>query len=105
MDEDKVKAMEAELRLKKMELDLIQAIDKIRDEAAEPGALLVSTVDFLADWFKVDLCLLFLLDRETGAAELKAARDPQRETRRVTKVDPARICREGDPFRRGDGVG
>jgi adenylate cyclase len=75
MDEGKVKAMEAELRLKKMELDLIQAIDKIRDEAAEPGALLVSAVDFLADWFKVDLCLLFLLDRETGAAELKAARD------------------------------
>lgn len=75
MDEDKVKAMEAELELKKMELDLIQAIDKIRDEATEPGALLVSAVDFLADWFKVDLCLLFLLDRETGVSELKAARD------------------------------
>jgi adenylate cyclase len=75
MDEDKIKAIQAELELKKMELDLIQAIDKIRDDASEPGALLVSAVDFLADWFKVDLCLLFLLDRETGAAELKAARD------------------------------
>ena len=108
MDEDKVKAMEAELRLKKMELDLIQAIDKIRDEAAEPGALLVSTVDFLADWFKVDLCLLFLLDRETGAAELKAARDrsakpgglqkwiPPEFAEKVTHLDGVMVWGEQD---------
>lgn len=75
MDESRVKALQEELELRKMELDLILAIDKIRDAATEPGTLLVSTVDFLADWFKVDLCLLFLIDRETGVSELKAARD------------------------------
>ena len=75
MDNPQIKALQEELSLRKMELDLIQAIDKIRDEVAEPGALLVSTVDFLAEWFKVDLCLLFLIDRETGISELKAARN------------------------------
>ena len=66
MDDSQIKAMQEELKLKQMELDLIQAIDKIRDAATESGALLVSTVDFLADWFQVDLCLLFLIDREKG---------------------------------------
>jgi adenylate cyclase len=75
MGEDMIKSLQEELELKKRELSLIQAIDLIRDAATEPGALLVSTVDFLADWFKADLCLLFLIDRETGVSELKAARD------------------------------
>ena len=56
MDDSQINAMQEELKLKKMELELVQAIDKIRDEVTEPGALLVATVDFLADWFKVDLC-------------------------------------------------
>jgi len=75
MEDANLKALQEELELKKMELDLVQAIDKIRDETAEPGALIVSTVDFLAEWFRVDLCLLFLIDRETGISELKATRD------------------------------
>jgi adenylate cyclase len=74
MDDSQIKAMQEELKLKEMELELVQAIDKIRDEVTEPGALLVSTVDLLADWFKVDLCMLFLIDRETGVSELKAER-------------------------------
>ena len=88
MDDSQIKAMQEELKLKQMELDLIQAIDKIRDAATESGALLVSTVDFLADWFQVDLCLLFLIDRETGVSELKAVRDRSEQPGWLAKVIP-----------------
>jgi adenylate cyclase len=86
MDDSQIKALQEELNLKKLELDLIQAIDKIRDEITEPGALLVSAVDFLAEWFKVDLCLLFLIDRETGVSELRAARDRSEKPGWLEKV-------------------
>jgi len=65
----------AEVRLKQRELDLIMAIDHIRDTAPEPTTMLTSIVDLLADRLAADLCLMFLLDRETGEAELKAVSD------------------------------
>jgi class 3 adenylate cyclase/GAF domain-containing protein len=92
MEDPQFKTMQEELRLRKMELELIQAIDKIRDEVSEPGALLVSTVDFLADWFKVDLCMLFLIDRETGVSELKAERLRGEKTSRLEQAIPADLA-------------
>ena len=92
MDDSQIKTMQAELKLKKMELDLIQAIDKLRDEISEPGALLVSTVDFLADWFQVDLCMLFLIDRETGISELKAERVRGEKASWLEKAIPAELA-------------
>lgn len=92
MDDSQIKTMQEELKLKKMELDLIQAIDKLRDEISEPQALLVSTVDFLADWFKVNLCMLFLIDRETGISELKAARVRGEKASWLEKAIPAELA-------------
>lgn len=86
MDETQIKALQEELEFRKMEINLIQAIDKIRDASADNGTLLVSTVDFLAEWFKADLCLLFLIDRETGVSELKAARDRSEQQGWLEKV-------------------
>jgi class 3 adenylate cyclase len=63
------------LDLKTKELDLIQAIDQIRDAAVEPSAMLVAIVNALADHLQADLCLLCLLDRETGGLELKAVNE------------------------------
>ncbi len=67
--------MQAELELKKKELDIIVAIDHIRDTASEPTTMLVSIVKLLADKLQADLCLLSLRDRETGDMELKAVHD------------------------------
>jgi len=60
---------------KQQELDLILAIDHIRDTLPEPSAMLTGIANVLADQFQANLCLLCLLDRETGTLELKAIND------------------------------
>jgi len=79
ISEEKLKALQDALGLKQKELGLIMAIDEIRDTVPEPAAMLASIVDLLADRLEVDLCLMFLLDHETGEVELKAASDRSQE--------------------------
>ncbi len=75
MSEDTLQVLRIRLNLKQREIDLIQAIDHIRDTAAEPASMLSAIANILNDHFQADLCLLCLLDRETGALELKAIND------------------------------
>jgi adenylate cyclase len=64
-----------ELAQKRKELDLILAIDHIRDTIPDPPAMLSAIANTLAERFQAELCLLCLLDRETGVLELKAVND------------------------------
>jgi adenylate cyclase len=64
-----------ELEQKHKELDLILAIDHIRDTIPDPPAMLSAIANALAERFHAELCLLCLLDRETGVLELKAVND------------------------------
>ncbi|MBN1148466.1 MAG: GAF domain-containing protein [Anaerolineales bacterium] len=75
MDHKDVKAFQDALELKQKQLDLIAAIDEIRDCAFEPGAMLSAIVDLLAERLEADFCLLYLLEGEAGQAELRAASD------------------------------
>jgi adenylate cyclase len=72
---DELETLRRTLERKQRELSLIQAIDHIRDTVTEPSAMLVAIVNTLADQFEADLCLLCLLDRETGELELKAVNE------------------------------
>jgi adenylate cyclase len=69
------KVLLARLKLKRKELDLVMAIDHIRDTLPEPSAMLTAIANVLADQLQTDLCLLCLLDRETKEVELKAVND------------------------------
>ncbi|MEE8390712.1 MAG: adenylate/guanylate cyclase domain-containing protein [Anaerolineae bacterium] len=69
------KTPQALLDQKQKELDVIQAIDHIRDTMPEPPAMLSAIANVLANQFQANLCLLCLLDRETGELELKAVND------------------------------
>ena len=60
------------LELTRRQLDVVLAIDRLRDTAPEPSTLLTSIVKLLADKFQADFCLLCLLDRETRELELKS---------------------------------
>ena len=62
----------AELALVKRELALVMAIDHIRDTVHDPVAMLAAIVNHMAAEFEADLCLLSLVERETGEMELKA---------------------------------
>ena len=75
MSAETEKALHARLKLKQKELDLVLAIDHVRDTVIEPSAMLSAIANILADQFRADLCLLCLLDRETGKLELKAIND------------------------------
>ena len=75
MSEEKLRALQDALELKQNELDLITAIDEIRDTVLEPSAMLTAIVNLLAERLQADLCLLFLLDHETEELRLKAVND------------------------------
>lgn len=63
------------LRQTQRELELIVAMDHIRDTLPEPSAMLTAIVSTLAERFQADLCLLCLVDGETGQLECKAVSD------------------------------
>jgi adenylate cyclase len=68
-------ALRRQLERKQRELDLILAVDGVRDSGAEPSAMLAAVVDKIADQFHADLGLLCLLDRDTGELELKVVHE------------------------------
>ncbi len=73
--DDKTKTLQKALALKEKELNLVMAIDRIRDTAPEPEAMLLALVNLLAKELNAELCALWLTDRESGAVELKAIND------------------------------
>jgi GTP-sensing pleiotropic transcriptional regulator CodY len=75
MSDKQIEALKDALELKQKELDLITAIDEVRDSISEPEAMFKEIVNLLADRFEADLCLLFLLDRETGVVKPTATND------------------------------
>ncbi|HEX9926500.1 MAG TPA: adenylate/guanylate cyclase domain-containing protein [Anaerolineae bacterium] len=72
MNENQLTALRTELELKQKELDLVMAIDHIRDTNPEPVAMLSAIANLLADRLEADLCLMSLLEPGTGTATLKA---------------------------------
>jgi adenylate cyclase len=81
-----LEAIQAELKLKQKELDITFAIDHIRDTIPEPSAMLANIVNILADELETDLCLLSLLDRETGKPELKAVNNRSKQLDQLEQV-------------------
>ncbi|MBN2002916.1 MAG: GAF domain-containing protein [Anaerolineae bacterium] len=69
---------EQQLKLKQKELDLILAIDRVCDSALTPTAMLSSIANVLLDLFVADLCLLYLINQETGELELKILNEHNR---------------------------
>jgi len=59
-------------------LDLIFAIDRIRDSDTDPQTMLTGLVTLLTEVFTADLCLLALFDQETKGLELRAVTDKGR---------------------------
>ena len=75
MSQESLEVLQAKIKLQQKKLDLISAIDHIRDTASEPSTMLTNIVNVVADFLHVDLCLLSLIDRETGEPEMKTISD------------------------------
>jgi class 3 adenylate cyclase len=85
-----LETMQAELELKQKELDLTFAIDHIRDTIREPSTILANIVNILANELQTDLCLLILVNRETGRPELKTINS---RSKQLDQLEPV-ITRE-----------
>jgi class 3 adenylate cyclase/GTP-sensing pleiotropic transcriptional regulator CodY len=79
MSQATLKTLQQEVELKQRQLNLVLAIDHIRDTTLDPAAMFAAIVNTLTDHMQVELCLLALLDRETGQIELKAINDRSHE--------------------------
>ena len=64
-----------QLAIKARQLDLILAMDRIRDGATDERELAASIVSTLADAVEAELCLLCLRDDDTGALQWRALTD------------------------------
>ena len=79
MSQENIASLQEELELKRRELDLVLAIDHIRDTAPDPAAMLSAIVKTLVDHFQLSHCAISLLEPETRQIQLKdiSSRDMQ----------------------------
>ncbi len=72
MDDQDQNTLREKLVMKQKEIDLLVAIDRLRDESPGPGAVLSGIARLLVETLSAQVCLIFLLDRETSNLELAA---------------------------------
>lgn len=85
--------LQQELHLKQRQIDLIMAIDHVRDTMPEPSAMMTALVNVLAEQLQTDLCCICLTDRETKELALKAVNDRHKQFGQIR----ADIFREIEP--------
>ncbi len=75
--------LKTQLALSQKALDIVLAIDHVRDAAPGPAAIFSGLAHVMCDQFHVDVCLLYVMDRETSALELKVVQERDRAWRDV----------------------
>jgi len=75
MSQDELTRLRDQLAQKEGELGIILAIDRIRDLAADPQAMLAGIARAVGQQLEADLCLLGLVDPDTGELALSAVED------------------------------
>ncbi len=75
MEERTMESLKQELNLKQTVIDLILAIDYIRDTMPEPSMMMTALVSTLSEHISTSLCGICLVDRETQHLTLKAVHD------------------------------
>lgn len=83
MSEQEIQTLRRDLEREQRKLNLIMAMDRIRDSRQEPSAMLGAVVNLIAEEFNAGISLLVLIDRDTGELELKAVNDRGRSFGRL----------------------
>lgn len=86
MSQESIATLRAQLDIQHKKLNLIHAIDYIRDTVAEPSKMLTSIVNTLTDHLQADLCVLILIDQETGQPEMKTVNDRSHKLGQIGRV-------------------
>ncbi len=72
---DTEQTLEHQLAFKEKELDIILAIDRIRDAATAPTAMFSGIIDVIIEQFQASMCLLYIINPENQRLELKVLRE------------------------------
>jgi adenylate cyclase len=75
MSQDELAVLSEQLAQKERELEIILAIDRIRDLSTDPKAMLTEIAHAVGQHLDADLCLLGLVDRATGQLDIGAVQD------------------------------
>jgi len=75
MPQDELTTLRQQLTQKERELEIILAIDRIRDFSADPQAMLAQIARTVGQQLQADLCLLGVVDQATGQLALGAVED------------------------------
>jgi adenylate cyclase len=75
MSQDELTTLRRQLAQKNAELDIILAIDRIRDLNTDPQTMLAEIARVVGRQLAADLCLLGLVDQDTGQLALNAVED------------------------------
>lgn len=75
MPQDELTTLRQQLAQKERELEIILAIDRIRDLGADPQVMLTEIAHTVGQQLEADLCLLGLVDQVTGQLDLSAVED------------------------------
>jgi class 3 adenylate cyclase len=86
--------------LKERELEIVLAIDRVRDTAPVPTAMFSGILNVLADQFQADFCFLYLVNRETSVLELRVVN----ERTATWSLDPALVQPLAEQAVRKEGV-
>ena len=73
--------LKKQLAFNEKALDVVLSIDRIRDVAPGPAAIFSGLAHVMCDHFHVDVCLLYVADRETGTFDLKVMQERDRTWR------------------------
>jgi adenylate cyclase len=73
--------LKEQLAFNQKALDVVMSIDRIRDVSPGPAAIFSGLAHVMFDNFHVDVCLLYVMDRETRAFELKVVQERDRAWR------------------------
>jgi class 3 adenylate cyclase/GTP-sensing pleiotropic transcriptional regulator CodY len=79
-------ALEQKLSQKEKELELILAVDRIRDITVEPRSMLSAIINVVVEELEAGLGLVGWVDEESGAVELKAIDDRVGAFRRLERT-------------------
>jgi adenylate cyclase len=72
MSKPKLVELEDRIEYLQQQLDLVHAIDRIRDEAETPAKMMTSVVGELSGRFDADCCVLAIIDPETDCLVIEA---------------------------------
>ncbi len=75
MPQDELTAIRRQLTQKERELEIILAIDRVRDLSTDPRTMLTEIARTVGRQLEADLCLLGLVDQATGQLDLGAVED------------------------------